>query len=209
MRPSCSRRSGSTRARRSATSRTSSSCALDAWRTRRVSRRRPSIPRTAIRGRPWGWWKTSARRSSTGHCSTRYAALGISFYQAVRTNVPGDGFPGPRYAAFPRRPAARLAHRRAAHRRAARPDDPARRQAPGERRTARDAGTGDRALRPPLVQAQGRRRRAGRCRAPERDRRGAGPDRRALPRFARRQRAIRGRGTGARAPRRRWRPSRA
>ena len=62
----------------------------------------------------------------------------------------------------------------------------------GRRRPARDAGGGRRGLRPPLVQAQGRRRRArrtstGSARIAARAR----PHRRRLPRHPRRQRAVR------------------
>ena len=87
------------------------------------------------------------------------------------------------------RPVAGAPHPCAAHRRAGRSDH---RGGPGRarrRRPAGDAGGGRRGLWPPLLEAEGRRRRRGRYRPALPHRRGAGPAAR-LPRLARRQRAI-------------------
>ena len=102
---------------------------------------------------------------------------------------------------LPRRPAPGGRHRCAPHGRPRRPADRRRprRRRPAERRPARDAGGGDRRLRPPLFQAEDRRRPRGRRRPPRPDRRRARPARR-LPRHPRRQRAVPG-------PRRRSPPS--
>ena len=218
--PSCWRRSGSTRTRRSATSRTSTSCALARARARRLSRgRREHRLRPFDRHlRPAD--RASARRAGLNSLVACYGpalidravldalcrALGISFYQAIRKNVPGISAPGWQtdLMAFDMDDSSPALEPRQRSPRAI-PSacvDPDHRRRSSASTTAcpRRSRRSIAALWPSLVQAQGgRRRRRPTSSAWRRSPRCSTASQRALSRHARRQRAIRRRRGRARA----------
>ena len=208
-RRSCSRRSGSTRTRRSATRTTSSSCArrcalareayLAGGAEHRVRPFRRALRRRSRRADAGStrWSRASVRRCSTARCSMRSAgALGVSFYEAMRQQSAGIGAGAV--------PISRLRHGRASSRGLKPAREIAARHTVGlvDPITAPISDAVDDGLPETLEEVVARYGHRwfklkvggdvdGGRRAPDRDRGGARPHRRALPCLARRQRAVR------------------